>query len=259
MPTINRLEPFTALSEIYRPAGFAAYSAELAPRLLDLAFEMNWTGRSLYDMACGTGDAANWFSERGFRVLGVDNSPSMLRQAKADADARNISPEYVTGDIRNYDPGTQFEMVTCLGGSLNYIPALRDLEGVFRQAQSSVSRGKWFVFDLHTIQGLARPQAADTVLFDNGEDTFIVQREIFNYETLLLTRQYAVFVHTEKGGWQRAEETHLLRGYPVQAIIGLLNKTGFKVLRMMTPSFEPLAVESLTDEKQVIFIATREG
>src|SRR4051812_26065648 len=116
MPNINRLDPFTALSDVYQSAGFSAYSAELAPRLLDLAFEMEWTGRSLYDMACGTGDAANWFSEHGFRVLGTDSSPHMLRHAKANADARNLSPNYVTGDIRTYETGSQFEIVTCLGG-----------------------------------------------------------------------------------------------------------------------------------------------
>jgi SAM-dependent methyltransferase len=257
MPTINRLEPFTALSDVYQSAGFARYSAELAPRLLDLAFELEWTGRSLYDMACGTGDAANWFSERGFRVLGVDSSPHMLRVAKADADARNLSPDYATGDIRTYDVGTQFELVTCLGGSLNYIPTLRDLENVFRQAQASVGSKKLFVFDLQTIQGLSSQEATDKVLFDNGDDMFIVQREMFNYETLLLTRQYAIFVHSEKSGWQRAEETHQLRGYPVQAIMGLLGKTGFKVLRMFTPDLQP--IDMLTDEKQVLFVAVKEN
>src|SRR5215475_2697186 len=215
MASINQVEPYAALADVYQPAGFADYSAELAPRLLDMAFSMEWTGRSLYDMACGTGDAACWFGEQGFRVIGTDLSPHMLRFGTARAEQTGISAQFVTGDIRTFDTGQKAEMVTCLGSSLNYVPTLRDLESVFRQAQATTNSGKLFIFDLFTIQGLARRDAIDRVLFDNGKDIFIVMRESFNYETLQLIRRYTIMRYTESG-WQRAEETHLLRGYPIQ-------------------------------------------
>jgi SAM-dependent methyltransferase len=257
MPSINHLEPYTALADVYEGAGFAEYSANLAPRLLELGYKLEWIGRSLYDMACGTGEAAQWFAERGFRVAGVDSSPQMLRIAQSRAESGGLSIDYASGDIRTYTPNSQFEMVTCLGGSLNYIPTLRDLENVFQQAYAATSAGKWFVFDVYTIQGLMRYNDIDRVLVDNGNDIYIVARDSFNHETLSLTRQYNILRYTDRSSWQRAEEIHTLRGYPLQAIAKELTKTGFKVQHMLTTDFEN--AENRRDTDQVLFIASRES
>jgi SAM-dependent methyltransferase len=257
MPSINHLEPYTALADVYEGAGFAEYSANLAPRLLDLGYKLEWIGRSLYDMACGTGETAQWFAERGFRVLGVDSSPQMIRIAQSRAESGGMAMDYVVGDIRSHAAGSQFELVTCLGGSINYIPTVRDLESVFQQAYAATAPGKWFVFDLFTIQGLTRYNDIDRVVVDNGNDIYIATRDSFNYETLSLSRQYTIMRYTERSGWQRAEEIHALRGYPMQAIAKELNKTGFKVLHMLTTDFEN--AETRRNVDQVLFIAAREG
>ncbi len=257
MASINRLEPYTALSDVYQVAGFAAYSAELAPRLLDMAFELEWTGRSLLDLACGTGEVVCWFAEHGFRTVGVDSSTQMLRFGTTRAESAGLNADFVVGDIRNFKANGQYEMVTCLGGSLNYVPALRDLEAVFRLAQSAVTPGKLFVFDILTIQGLANYGNKDRVVFDNGNDMMIIVRETFNFEILALTRQYSILRYADKTGWQRAEETHTLRGYPVQAVTSLLTRTGFKLLRTLTPDLR--SAENQRDAEQLLFVASREG
>ncbi|HLY25703.1 MAG TPA: class I SAM-dependent methyltransferase, partial [Aggregatilineales bacterium] len=158
MPGINRVEPYSALADVYQAAGMADYSAGLAPRLLNLAFEMEWTGRSLLDLACGTGELACWFSGQGFRATGVDLSPAMLRPATAKAQEDGLSADFEVADIRAYKPDSHVELVTCVGGSLNYIPKLSDLEAVFRLARASLAKDKLFAFDLFTIRGLAHYQ-----------------------------------------------------------------------------------------------------
>ncbi len=251
----NRLEPYIALSDVYQQAGLSDYSTALAPRLLELAFDLEWTGRTLLDLACGTGDAACWFAEHGFRVLGVDLSERMLSHGIHRADDAGLSAEFVQGDIRTFAPQVQFELVTCLGGSLNYIPTLRDLENVFRQVYAALVPGKLFVFDLRTIQGLAKGGTADKVLFDNGKDTLMIARDTFSFETLQMNRQYIIFCGSGSG-WIRADEVHPLRGYPVQAIVSLLNKVGFKLRQTMTADLE--VVDSQRDADQLIFVAGRE-
>src|ERR1700674_3352530 len=175
MPSINRVDPYTALSEVYQAAGFAEYSAQLAQRLLDMAFNLEWTGRSLLDLACGTGDACMWFASRSFRVTGVDSSAAMLRVGTAQAEDRGVTVDFTLGDMRSVDTGNHYEMITCLGGSLNYVPALRDLEQVFRQAHAALLPGKLFIFDIFTIQGLAQRHDSDRVVFDSN-DIYIVTR-----------------------------------------------------------------------------------
>jgi SAM-dependent methyltransferase len=257
MPSINRLEPYTALADVYQAAGFAAYSLSVGPRLLEMAFEMDWTGRSLLDLACGTGDLACWFAEHGFRVIGIDTSPAMLRHGSAHANQAGLAVEFLTADMRTFKPNNQVELVTCLGGSLNAVPTLRDLESVFRQAALATLPGKLFILDLRTIQGLASAGQSDRIVYDNGEDILIVTRSTFNYESLLLTVQYIVQRYVANTGWQRADETHALRGYPVQAVTSLLGKTGFKLLRTLTPDLQP--AEDRRDAEMLLFVAAREA
>src|SRR5512142_1114169 len=141
MPSINRAEPYTALADVYQTAGFATYSTDVAPRLLEMIFGADWIGRLTLDLACGTGDVACWFAEHGFRATGVDGSPAMLRRAVATAQEKGFDADFVQADIRTYQPSTQFDLVTCLGGSLNAIATLRDLESVFRQAALATAPG----------------------------------------------------------------------------------------------------------------------
>jgi SAM-dependent methyltransferase len=253
---LNRTEPYAALSDVYQMAGLSEYSVALAPRLLDLAFAYEFTGRTLLDLGCGTGDMACWFAEHSFRSVGVDLSPHMVRRGVAQADEMGLSAEFIQGDIRTYTAQVPFDMITCLGGTLNYIPAIRDLENMFKQVHQALAPGKLFIFDAMTIQGLAKSGTRDQVLFDNSNDTMIVTRDAFNYEALQLNRQY-IILRSGEGGWKRADESHILRGYPVQAIVSLLTKSGFKLRQTMTTNLEP--ADNQKDADQFIFVATREG
>ena len=257
MANINHLEPYSALSDVYQAAGFASYSVDLAARLLELAFEMDWTGRILVDLGCGTGDLCCWFGEHGFRSTGVDTSAGMLRFGTERAQETGVDAQFVVGDMRTFRPTVVADMVTCVGGSLNYIPTLRDLESVFRQANAALQPRKLFMFDLRTISGLARAENAEQIVYDNDDDILILAKNTFNYETLQLSTQYTILRYTGQTGWQRGEETHLWRGYPVQAVTSLLGKTGFKLVRHVTPDMQP--AESRRDADRIVFVAMKEG
>ena len=257
MLTINHLEPYTALAEVYQAADFAAYSTHVGEHLLAIIFDIDWIGRLTLDLACGTGDLACWFTEHGFRSTAVDISPAMLRFGAATAEEKGVDVEFIQADMRTFQARAQFDLVTCLGGSLNYIATLRDLESVFRQAALATAPGKLFAFDLRTIQGLASSGSCDQIEYDNHQDISIVTHRVFNYETLLLTMDYVIMRHQPDTGWQRADETHILRGYPVQAVTSLLTRTGFKLLRTVTPDMVP--AETQRDVGQLVFVATREA
>ncbi|HVO41896.1 MAG TPA: class I SAM-dependent methyltransferase [Aggregatilineales bacterium] len=255
---IIRVDPFAALADVYQLAGMADYGVNLAVRLVDLAFEMNWMGRSVLDVGCGTGDVDCWFSEHGYRVIGLDSSASMLDYANTTASAKNVSVELVKEDIRTYKPESAVEMVLCLGGTLNYLPTLRDLETAFRVVNSALQPGKLFMFDLRSIRGLVEQGSGDRILYNNDRDLLIVTRGAFNYDNLLLTQHYIIVRYDPAAQtWQRAEETHAIRGYPLQAVSGLLTKTGFHVQRIVTPDMQ--SVRDSVDVNQAVVVATKDG
>jgi SAM-dependent methyltransferase len=259
MPAIARLDPYTALADVYQAAGLAAYSENLVPRLIDIAYQLEWSGRTALDLACGTGDAAMWLAMHNFRVWGVDLSPAMIRHASERAEKLGIDATFIQADMRAFHPERQYDLVTCLGGSLNYISTLRDIEAIFQTVRNTLLPGKLFIFDLHTIRGMAEDAQhyPERITFDNGENIFIATRNTFSYESLLLTTQYTIMAYDGKAGWQRAEEIHSLRGYPIQAVTRLLGQMGLKVRRILSPSLEATDDSSTAD--MLIFVAMREG
>lgn len=249
------VEPFTALAEVYRSAGLAEYSVALATAILNLAFDIDWTGRTLLDLGCGTGDLACWFAGKGMRVTGIDLSPAMLRYGASAAQAQGVGVEFMRGDMRAFKTETQFDMVLCVGNTINYAPTLRDLDSVIRCAYAATEPGKLFIFDMRTVQGLAANGSGDRIVSDKPDEHFIAARSTFSYETLTLTTQYTIFQNDPQKGWSRADEIHLLRGYPIQGVTRAITGAGFKLLRTLTLDMQD--VENQKNVEQVIFVAQR--
>jgi SAM-dependent methyltransferase len=105
---IHRLDDFRALAE--RVHGFVQLHAPGAATLLDVA--------------CGTG---RYLEElrRWYEVEGVDSSPAMLalaRERLPDVPLREA-------DMREFDLGRVFDVVTCLSSSIAWMLTPSDLEG----------------------------------------------------------------------------------------------------------------------------------
>jgi cyclopropane fatty-acyl-phospholipid synthase-like methyltransferase len=225
----------------------------LAEELHSAAFDLNWTGRTLIDFGCGTGDVAITFGGRQFRVLGVDNSASMLHAAEAQAVQHHMDVRFMHGDMRTFTSPVKFDMATCLGNTLNYLSNLRDIEAMFKAVHDTLLPGKLFFFDVRTIQGMA-DSSGERLLADQ-DDVLVIARSTMNYETLALTVQYSIF-HDGETGWQRIEEEHTLRGYPVSALNKLLQGAGFKLVKTFTPQHCPL--DARRAEDMLVFVAVRD-
>lgn len=250
--SIQRTDPFTSLATVYQLAGFAGYGLALAEELHSAAFDLDWTGRTLIDFGCGTGDVGIAFGGRQFRVLGVDNSAAMLSAAEAQAVQHHMDVRFLHGDLRTFTSPIKFDMATCLGNTLNYLSSLRDIEAAFKAVHEALLPGKLFFFDVRTIQGMA-DSSGERVLADQ-DDVLVISRSTMNYETLALTVQYSIF-HDGETGWQRTEETHTLRGYPVSPITKLLQGAGFKLVKTFAPHACPL--DARRAEDMLVFVAVR--
>src|SRR5215213_678726 len=80
--------------------------AELIWRLLDLQ-----PGMRVLDLACGHGRIANRLAERGCQVTGLDATPLFLERARRDAAHRNVTVDYVAGDMRSLPWSQRFDRV----------------------------------------------------------------------------------------------------------------------------------------------------
>jgi SAM-dependent methyltransferase len=69
------------------------------------------------DLACATGQHAARLRKAGYRVVGLDRSPNLLRIGRR----RRRLAEVVVGDMRRIGLGRHFDAVLCLNHTVNYM------------------------------------------------------------------------------------------------------------------------------------------
>lgn len=111
-------------AEIYDAIyAFKDYEAE-AERILELVNRYKDTeGNDILDVACGTGAHLPALS-RTHSVVGLDNSEAQLSAAHV----RLPGVEFINADMRSFDLGRQFDVVTCLFSSIGYMETVNDLQ-----------------------------------------------------------------------------------------------------------------------------------
>ncbi len=248
-------EPYSALATGYDEAGLGAGSAALRQRLFDKIQMEGWLGRRVLDLGCGTGGSACWFAGTGFRVTGIDRSPAMVAVARQRAEAEGVVVDWREADITRAEIDDGYDLVLALS-VFNELSSLRDLEAALRLANQALTPDKLLIFDLLTIQGVfERWGEGAHVLYDDPERLMILARSRYSHETSAATLYYACYQGAE-GNWQRRDETHTLRAFPLQAVGAALQRTGFKVRQVIDGTFGPF--DPHTDRTgQAVFIAAK--
>jgi len=119
---------------LYREKG-KDYARE-AVRILAIAHEHVDDPGSLLDVACGTGAHLAHFRS-SLRVTGVDWSDEMLAIAARAAPDATLH----RADMRDFNLGARFDVVTCLFGSTGYLATEEDLGSCVARMRAHVSPG----------------------------------------------------------------------------------------------------------------------
>jgi len=106
-------------------------------------------GRAL-DLACGAGRNAVWLAERGWTVTGVDFSDVALENARRLAAERGVEVEWVEGDLLEWRPSGEFDLVAVLYLQL---PA-EERRAVLARAAAAVAPGGTLLVVGHDLQNL---------------------------------------------------------------------------------------------------------
>jgi ubiquinone/menaquinone biosynthesis C-methylase UbiE len=76
--------------------------------------------KSILDLGCGTGGHSLILSERGYEVVGVDNSKQMLNIARKKAGDRNLLVKFIDSDIRNLNLQIKYDVVISMFAVMSY-------------------------------------------------------------------------------------------------------------------------------------------
>ncbi|MBZ0317116.1 MAG: class I SAM-dependent methyltransferase [Anaerolineae bacterium] len=232
---------YNNLPYVYDDAGFSAYALEYTPIYLNFLQKNGWIGRRILDLGCGTGISLEFFSAQRMMTTGVDVSEGMIDITRQRLEAASVDATLVCEDVRRYTPVEKsFDLVISIGDVMNYISSVRDLEAIFQKVNYALDSGRTFLFDLRTLRSLAEDFGQKTQELVNNEDLYVVVRNHYDYETQTLGQHFTFFYQdADHPHYVRAEENHVLRGYPFRAVTTMLTRSGFEVKHSLDLNLNP--------------------
>jgi len=200
-------------------AGFGDFARKAAPGLLGILRREGIRSGLIVDLGCGSGLWAAELTRRGYEVLGIDISRSMIRLARKRASAaRFVNASFLRAKL------PPCNAVTAIGECFNYTfdrqNSRRELVRFFRRVHGALPQGGVFVFDI------AEPGQASRRAYSEGKDWAI----LFEAEPGrdLLIRRMTTFRRVGTL-YRRSREAHRLRLYRASDIAVGLRRAGFAV------------------------------
>jgi len=226
-------------------------SRETFPHLLEV---LDFSPKTLLDMACGSGIFAIAMAKKGLKVTGMDVSEPLLKIAREEAHYKGVEVEWVNASMSEFNPTHLYDCVTCWFDSLNYLLHIEDLSNTFKKACESLSPGGYFIFDMNTLYGLAvQWQRFPYFIQQETTDYLEITENSYDYELGIAEMRIIMFERTGKT-WSRHEEIHRERGYAVDDILLLLENAGFVVEHL---TGDPRQLTPLGDKDGRLWVVAR--
>lgn len=180
----------------------------------------------ILDVGCGTGRHSIELTKRGYNVLGVDLSESMLKKAKENADKKNIKVLFERHDARKLPFKSEFDLaiMLCEGG----FPLMETDEMNFQilENASNALKPKNSKFIFTTLNGLFPLFHSVKDFLNSNNEKGIASYKINNFD-LMTFRESSEITITDDSGQEKKLRCNE-RYYVPSEITWLLKSLGFK-------------------------------
>ncbi|WP_338470318.1 class I SAM-dependent methyltransferase [Niallia sp. XMNu-256] len=212
------------------------------------------TGNRFLDLACGTGEVSLRLARAGFSVTGVDLSAEMLTVAGEKAEKTGSSLFLIQQDMSEIEAIGEFDLIGTFCDSLNYLQSEEEVIRTFERVHQHLIPGGLFLFDVHSLYKMNELFINQTYAYNGEEISYIwqcfagehsdsVEHELTFFQRDNSTNQY-----------ERYDELHFQRTFPVERYTQWLENTGFEVLAI-TADFNNTKPES--ESERILFTARK--
>ncbi|MFP7297561.1 class I SAM-dependent DNA methyltransferase [Neobacillus niacini] len=211
-------------------------------------------GKNLLDLACGTGELSVRFAKEGFSVTGVDLSADMLSVAQAKGQEEGMNIPFFEQDMTNLEGHGEFDIIGIFCDSLNYLKSDEDVIHTFASACSHLKDNGLFIFDVHSVYKISELFIDQTFTLTDDHLSYIWNSfagELPNS----VEHELSFFVLDEHSGkYDRFDELHYQRTYPVEQYSEWLERAGFELLEICADFLDSKPQD---DTERIFFIAKK--
>ncbi|HSJ38086.1 MAG TPA: class I SAM-dependent methyltransferase [Planococcus sp. (in: firmicutes)] len=211
------------------------------------------TSGKLLDLACGTGTLAHLFAELGYEVSASDLSEEMLTMANQRFQEANLRIPTYQLSMDNLEGLHDFDVVTIAIDSLNYLKSGEQVQKTFNEVHKALNDGGMLFFDVHSLHKVDEVYMDSPFVLDDEEVSFIWHTEPGKTEHSVI-HDISFFVRQQEDLYQRFEETHEQRTFPVSTYSTWLKAAGF-VIESITADFSD--TEPSSESERIFFCARK--
>lgn len=204
------------------------------------------------DLGCGTGTMTRLLREKGYDMIGVDNSAEMLEIAREHPDDGIL---YLQQDMREFELYGTVRAIISACDCVNYVTEDEDLLQVFRLVNNYLDPEGLFLFDFNTRYKY-ETVLGEQVIAEDREDCSFIWDNYYDQEEQINEYELTLFVkcRQEEDLYRKYQEVHFQRAYTLEEIKTLIEKSGLTFLN----AYDDYTRETATEESERIVVVCRE-
>jgi SAM-dependent methyltransferase len=212
-------------------------------------------GKKVLDIACGTGEISLRLIDKGYDVTGVDLSEEMLFMAQDKAENQEKKLPLFHQNMAELSSLGLYDVVTIFCDSLNYLETDEEIISTFKGVKEHLKQDGLFLFDVHSIYKVSQIFMDETFTFNDEQVSYIWDCFPGEYPNSV-EHELTFFVHDRESGlYERVEETHKQRTYPILQLRQWLEDTGFEIISISAD----FTSEYPTDMSERIFFTCKKS
>lgn len=249
---MKKMEAYKSFARVYDMFMDNVPYEEWCEYLVGLLDEYGVKEGILLDLGCGTGSLTELLAQKGYDMIGVDNSEDMLEIAVEKREKSGLDILYLMQDMREFELYGTVQAAVSICDSINYITEYEELVQVFSLVNNYLDPDGIFIFDCNT-EYKYEELLADNVIAENREDgSFIWENYYYEDERM---NEYDLTLFIKEGEqYSKYEETHYQRCYNLEEIKSALECAGMKLEAV----YDAFTREAPKPDSERIYIIARE-
>lgn len=230
----RRFKPYTRIAAIWDEIGQDKFSERMVDYTLQILKRKNFQPRSVLDLCCGTGTAAIRFARKGWEVYGLDGSADMLEIAAGKIRKEKVTVRLIHQRLPEFEIKRTgglglktFDLVTAYYDSLNYLLKEEELSVCLRNVNRHLNPEGLFISDMNTKEALKYLWGEK--IYARAYDKIAWIWQSLFYERAAQADLRAICFVRKGKLWERFEEMHTEKAYPLSVLKRLLHSAGFRV------------------------------
>lgn len=205
--------------------------------------------QKILDTACGTGNITIPLSQAGYEMWGLDLSEDMLSIAESKARELKEKIKFLNQDMTQMNLKEKFDAVLCMCDGVNYIIEEEGLENFFRAVFQILNQKGIFIFDISSYNKICRILGNNT-FFEEKNNKYYIWNNNFDEASEIIEMELIFFV-PQGNLYRKFEEFHLQKAHNCNDLIEMLQKAGFKNIKV----FDGFSFNEPDENSERIFFA----